>query len=122
MSAAIKRTSIESSAPKCKIASLVISGSSSCAKFLRAAALRVASLGDCGPEGFCTATLVTESATDLGEKLLTALPALGYRIRSLGRTQPSLEDVFLAATRRSWDARLPDQPVNGDRRPPLPKF
>ena len=84
--------------------------------------LRVASLGDCDPDGFCTATLVTESATDLGEKLLTALPALGYRIRSLGRTQPSLEDVFLAATRRSWDARLPDQPVNGDRRPPLPKF
>ena len=84
--------------------------------------LRIASLGDCAADGFCTATLVTESAADLGEKLLTALPALGYRVRSLGRTQPSLEDVFLAATRRSWDARLPDQPVNGDRRPPLPKF
>ena len=84
--------------------------------------LRVASLGDCDPDGFCTATLVTESATDLGEKLLTALPALGYRLRSLGRTQPSLEDVFLAATRRSWDARLPDKPVNGDSRAPLPKF
>jgi ABC-2 type transport system ATP-binding protein len=84
--------------------------------------LRVASLGDCAPDGFCVATLVTESAADLGEKLLGALPALGYRIRSLGRTQPSLEDVFLAATRRSWDARLPDKPVNGDSRAPLPKF
>ena len=84
--------------------------------------LRVASLGDCAADGFCTATLVTESATDLGEKLLTALPALGYRVRSLGRTQPTLEDVFLAATRRSWDARLPDKPVNGDSRAPLPKF
>jgi ABC-2 type transport system ATP-binding protein len=84
--------------------------------------LRVATLGDCGPDGFCVATLVTESAADLGELLITALPALGYRIRSLGRTQPSLEDVFLAATRRSWDARLPDKPVNGDNRPPLPKF
>jgi len=84
--------------------------------------LRVASLGDCAADGFCVATLVTESAADLGEKLLSTLPALGYRIRSLGRTQPSLEDVFLAATRRSWDARLPDKPVNGDSRAPLPKF
>ncbi|MBP7482915.1 MAG: ABC transporter ATP-binding protein [Lacunisphaera sp.] len=84
--------------------------------------LRVATLGDCAPDGFCVATLVTESAADLGERLLAALPALGYRIRSLGRTQPSLEDVFLAATRRSWDARLPDKPVNGDSRAPLPKF
>jgi ABC-2 type transport system ATP-binding protein len=84
--------------------------------------LKLAALGECGADGFCTATLVTESAADLGEKLLSALPALGYRIRSLGRTQPSLEDVFLAATRRSWDARLPDKPVNGDSRAPLPKF
>jgi len=84
--------------------------------------LKVASLGDCGADGFCTATLVTGSTADLGEQLLAALPALGYRVRSLGRTQPSLEDVFLAATRRSWDARLPDQPVNGDSRAPLPKF
>ena len=84
--------------------------------------LRVAALGDCAPDGFCTATLVTESAADLGEQLLTALPALGYRLRSLARTQPSLEDVFLAATRRSWDARLPDKLQNGDSRAPLPKF
>ncbi len=84
--------------------------------------LRVGTLGDCAPDGFCVATLVTESAADLGEKLLTALPALGYRLRSLARIQPSLEDVFLAATRRSWDARLPDKPQNGDSRAPLPKF
>ena len=84
--------------------------------------LKVASLGDCAADGFCVATLTTESPADLGEKLLTALPGLGYRIRSLGRTQPSLEDVFLAATRRSWDARLPDKPTNGDSRAPLPKF
>jgi ABC-2 type transport system ATP-binding protein len=84
--------------------------------------LKVASLGECGPDGFCAATLTTESPADLGERLLAALPGLGYRVRSLGRTQPSLEDVFLAATRRSWDARLPDKPVNGDSRAPLPKF
>jgi ABC-2 type transport system ATP-binding protein len=82
--------------------------------------VKVAALGDCGADGFCAATLVTETNEDLGERLLVALPAAGYRVRSLGRTQPSLEDVFLAATRRSWDARLPDQPPNGDRAP-LPK-
>jgi ABC-2 type transport system ATP-binding protein len=83
--------------------------------------LKVAAIGDCGPDGFCVATLTTASPDELGEKLLAALPPRGYRVRSLGRTQPSLEDVFLAATRRSWDARLPDKPQNGDSRPPLPK-
>ena len=84
--------------------------------------LKVATIGDCGPDGFCVVTLQTESAADLGEKLLTALPPRGYRVRSLSHTQPSLEDVFLAATRRSWDARLPDKKShNGDDRPPLPK-
>jgi ABC-2 type transport system ATP-binding protein len=85
--------------------------------------LKLASLGECGPDGFCAATLTTSSENDLGEKLLQVLPARGFRIRSLSNTQPSLEDVFLAATRRSWDARLPDQ--NGDSklpRAPLPKF
>ena len=85
--------------------------------------LKLASLGDCAPDGFCVATLTTELETDLGEKLLQFLPAKGYRIRAFGNTQPSLEDVFLAATRRSWDARLPD---NGNDNPmgraPLPKF
>ena len=84
--------------------------------------LKVATVGDCGPDGFCVVTLQTESDADLGEKLLAALPARGYRVRALSRTQPSLEDVFLAATRRSWDARLPDKKnLNGDSRPPLPK-
>ena len=85
--------------------------------------LKVATIGDVGSDGFTVATLMTEAGAELGEKLLHALPALGYRLRSLSRTQPSLEDVFLAATRRSWDARLPDKKVPvGDSRPPLPKF
>jgi ABC-2 type transport system ATP-binding protein len=83
--------------------------------------LRVASLGECGPDGFCVATITTEAEGDLGEKLLQSLPAQGYRVRALAHTQPSLEDVFLAATRRSWDARLPDNGSNSSR-PPLPKF
>ncbi len=82
--------------------------------------LKLASLGDCGGDGFCVATLTTQAEADLGERLLQVLPARGYRIRALAHTLPSLEDVFLAATRRSWDARLSDQP-NGSR-PPLPKF
>ncbi|HVU16415.1 MAG TPA: ABC transporter ATP-binding protein [Candidatus Didemnitutus sp.] len=85
--------------------------------------LRVAALGECGPDGFCAATLTTSQQADLGERLLQYLPAQGYRVRALGHTTPSLEDVFLAATRRSWDARLPDQPKDArDSRAPLPKF
>ena len=87
--------------------------------------LKVATAGDCdcGGDGFCVVTLMTESSADLGESLLQALPARGYRVRSLSRVQPSLEDVFLAATRRSWDARAPDkQSLKGDSRAPLPKI
>ena len=67
-------------------------------------------------------TLITDTETDLGERLLQGLTAQGYRVRSFSRIQPSLEDVFLAATRRSWDARLPDKKNQpGDDRAPLPK-
>ncbi len=84
--------------------------------------LQVVSQGEAGPDGFRVVTLMTNAEEDLGEKLLQALPAAGYRVRSLSRTQPSLEDVFLAATRRSWDARLPDKKeTHGDSRAPLPK-
>ncbi|MBL9216753.1 MAG: ABC transporter ATP-binding protein [Opitutaceae bacterium] len=84
--------------------------------------LKISALGDPGPDGFCSVTLMTSAGQDLGEQILHALPPLGYRIRALSRTEPSLEDVFLAATRRSWDARLPDQPaLRGDSRAPLPK-
>jgi ABC-2 type transport system ATP-binding protein len=83
--------------------------------------LKTVSLGEAGGDGFFVATLMTNSSEDLGEKLLQLLPARGYRIRSLARTQPTLEDVFLAATRRSWDARLPDNKnIQGDHRDPLP--
>jgi ABC-2 type transport system ATP-binding protein len=84
--------------------------------------LRIAAQEEPNADGFRLITLMTEAEADLGEKLLQALPAAGYRVRALGRTQPSLEDVFLAATRRSWDARLPDKKATeGDARAPLPK-
>ncbi len=73
------------------------------------ATLELTHVGDVGGDGFCAATLTTRAEADLGESLLRTLTAGGYRLRALARTQPSLEDVFLAATRRSWDARLPDK-------------
>ena len=48
---------------------------------------------------------------ELGEPLLKALTAGAYRVRSFSRTEPTLEDVFLAATKRSWD--LVDVPGAG---------
>ena len=85
--------------------------------------LEVVAQGEVAPDGFRAVTLRTNSPDDLGEKLLLALPAAGYRVRALTRTQPSLEDVFLAATRRSWDARMPNatKELQGDSRAPLPK-
>jgi ABC-2 type transport system ATP-binding protein len=76
-----------------------------------------------GADGFHELTLTTDATADLGEALLRALPAAGFRVRTLAREHPSLEDVFLAATRRSWDATLPDLKKNGrdGNRPPLPK-
>jgi len=57
--------------------------------------------------GFRAITLVTEEEKDLGEPLLQALLGEGMRVRALSRVHPTLEDVFLAATRRSWDAVFP---------------
>jgi ABC-2 type transport system ATP-binding protein len=58
-------------------------------------------------DGFCRLTLRTERDDELGERLLQALAAQQLRVRALSRAQPTLEDVFLAATRRSWDAVAP---------------
>ena len=66
--------------------------------------LRLTDHGDVGPDGFAAVTLRTEQETDLGEALLRQLPAAGWRLRALTREHPNLEDLFLAATRRSWDA------------------
>jgi ABC-2 type transport system ATP-binding protein len=58
-----------------------------------------------GPDaaGFHEATLITTCEQELGELLFNAFTARACRIRSLKRVQPTLEDVFLAATKRSWD-------------------
>jgi ABC-2 type transport system ATP-binding protein len=60
--------------------------------------------GEADADGFRPYTLTVEPARDMGEALLRALARADHlRLRSLARAQPTLEDVFLAATRRSWE-------------------
>jgi ABC-2 type transport system ATP-binding protein len=58
-------------------------------------------------DGFRHVTLTTSRDDELGETLLRALLAKDLRVRALSRAHPTLEDVFLAATRRSWDTVAP---------------
>jgi ABC-2 type transport system ATP-binding protein len=67
------------------------------------ASLRPAETGEPDAEGFRRVKLTTGQDGELGEALLAALLAQGLRVRAISRDQPTLEDVFLAATRRSWD-------------------
>ncbi|MBX3751119.1 MAG: ABC transporter ATP-binding protein [Opitutaceae bacterium] len=67
--------------------------------------LQLAATGPADAQGFVTATLSTAREDDLGEALLRAFTGAGLRVRALSRAHPTLEDVFLAATRRSWDVR-----------------
>jgi ABC-2 type transport system ATP-binding protein len=66
-------------------------------------AIEASAAGEPDAAGFRPATLTTGAEGDLGEALLGGLLAAGLRVRALSRAQPTLEDVFLAATRRSWD-------------------
>jgi len=65
--------------------------------------LQVSAEGEPDADGFRRVTLSTENDGELGETLLRTLAAQPFRLRALSRTNPTLEDVFLAATRRSWD-------------------
>lgn len=57
-----------------------------------------------GEDGFRKVTLRSELPEDLSEALLAAaVTAKDFRVRSLFRREPTLEDVFLAATLRNWD-------------------
>jgi ABC-2 type transport system ATP-binding protein len=70
--------------------------------------LSIATTGEPDEAGFRTVSLTTSSDEELGEKLLQALVVQGCRVRAVSRGHPTLEDVFLAATRRSWDVVQPD--------------
>jgi ABC-2 type transport system ATP-binding protein len=66
--------------------------------------LTLAHENDPDESGFRTLKLTCSSEQDIREPLLLRLTQTpGLRIRGLSRAQPTLEDVFLAATRRSWD-------------------
>lgn len=49
-------------------------------------------------------SIVTRQGPDFGERLLDALRHAGVRTRHLHPVQPTLEAIFLQATRRAWDA------------------
>jgi ABC-2 type transport system ATP-binding protein len=72
--------------------------------------LKIAESAEPAADGFRALTLTTGSNDELGEPLLRALVAQNFRVRALSRANPTLEDVFLAATKRSWDVK--DAPVN----------
>jgi len=73
--------------------------------------LKITTTSEPDATGFVTLALSTERTDELGEPLLQSLITHGFRVRALSRAQPTLEDVFLAATRRSWDAKLAPAPV-----------
>ncbi len=83
--------------------------------------LQVSATGDPDADGFRRLTLTTETNDELGESLLRALAAQPFRLRALSRVNPTLEDVFLAATRRSWDVTSPKRAAN-DRNTVPPNF
>ncbi len=71
------------------------------------AGLSVEAEGEPDEGGFRRIRLSSTLEADIGERLLETLQRRKLRIRSLSREHPTLEDVFLAATRRSWDVVSP---------------
>ena len=69
--------------------------------------LHSTALGEPDADGFRRFILTTGSDRELGESLLATLLRQGFRVRALSRDNPTLEDVFLAATRRTWDVVAP---------------
>lgn len=62
-------------------------------------------------EGFRMFELSTDQDSDFSEQLMHHLATDDrFRLRSLSRANPTLEDVFLAATKRSWD--VVDRPLS----------
>jgi ABC-2 type transport system ATP-binding protein len=72
-----------------------------------AATLRISKEEEPDATGFRAVTVTADGDGELGEALLRSLLARDFRVRSLSRAHPTLEDVFLAATRRSWDVVTP---------------
>ncbi len=76
--------------------------------------LLIAETGEPDAAGFHKLVLTTTREEDLGATLLPALTTDDrFRVRAFHRVNPSLEDVFLAATRRGWETV--DAPVAGSK-------
>jgi ABC-2 type transport system ATP-binding protein len=76
--------------------------------------LKIAEQSEPDPTGFRTLRLVTDRDDSIGEALMRSLAMDSrFRIRGLAREHPTLEDVFLAATRRTWE--IVDKPELRDR-------
>lgn len=59
-------------------------------------------------DGYRTVTLTAPGQVDAGERLMAALSSRSdLKIRSLHKQKPTLEEVFMAATRRSWEVLMP---------------
>jgi len=72
-------------------------------------------------DGFWEHRLQAPTEQLLTEPILEVLQSKSVRIREIARLQPNLEDIFMAATRRSWDETA--APFKGYTRPgvPLPR-
>lgn len=72
-------------------------------------------------DGYWEHRLLAPSELFLTEPILEAMQADHASIREIARLQPTLEDIFMAATRRSWDETV--APFKGRTRPsvPMPK-
>lgn len=66
--------------------------------------------GNEGEDGFCSFTLKAPSTRELNDKLIQGLQQAHegnrWQIREIAHLQPNLEDIFMAATRRSWDETM----------------
>jgi ABC-2 type transport system ATP-binding protein len=62
-------------------------------------------------DGYRTTTLTCPGENDVGELLLSCLIRQPeFSLRSVHRLKPTLEQVFMAATRRSWEVLMPTTP------------
>ncbi|MGE9294249.1 MAG: hypothetical protein ACQKBW_11595, partial [Puniceicoccales bacterium] len=63
--------------------------------------------------GMCEYLMEAPSHLDLTENFIDALRARQGRIHEVARLQPNLEDIFMSATKRSWDETLPEDGKDG---------
>lgn len=63
---------------------------------------RIDSIGGADAQGYREYLLETPPCAEAGSQLLHALQQAHLQVRELAILQPDLEDVFLAATKRSW--------------------